>query len=157
MWIGYEKNIDRSSCLSEYYVGGRRGYGHWPLGYRGQSLWILWKSVWVLRYQWVWYAHAASIALQIRTGYCVQWYPQRWVPVQVMIPGRWVYRPVWIPARAVTLYQYVPGYWHRTNLYGTPDVRVMRTPNGWQAMPYQAQAGDGSFNAQGVWQPAREK
>jgi hypothetical protein len=88
------------------------------------------------------------------TGYCVQWYPERWVPVQVMIPGRWEYRPVWVPAREVTLYQYLPGYWHRTNLYGTPDVHVMRTPNGWYAMPYPGQIGDGYFNAQGVWQPA---
>jgi hypothetical protein len=103
-------------------------------------------------------------------GYCIRWVPQRLIPVQVMIPGRWVYRPVWIPARQTTLYQCVPGYWQKLSLNGMPDLSVWRTPNGWQmsscqpsaslyqpsASSYQSSTGDGYFDAAGVWHPAEK-
>lgn len=107
---------------------------------------------------------------QYPVGYCIRWVPQRLIPVQVMIPGRWVYRPVWIPARQTTLYKCVPGYWQKVSLNGMPDLSVWRTPNGWQmsscqppvlsyqpsASLYQPPAGNGYFDALGVWHPSEK-
>lgn len=84
--------------------------------------------------------------------YCMHWQQPQWVPVQVMIPGRWEYRLVWIPGYATTLYRWVPGYWQRTSIGGQPDVTVWPNTNGgWYATPYQSQAGSG-FNPYGLWQ-----
>ncbi len=85
------------------------------------------------------------------TSYCMQWRPQQWIPVPVMVPGRWETRPVWIPGQQITLYRSMPGYWQRTNMDGTPDVSVYRTQNGWYARPYQPQASGGYFDSQGIW------
>lgn len=90
------------------------------------------------------------------TQFCMQWRPPQWIPVQVMIPGRWEYRQVWIPGHQVTLYRPVPGYWQRTNVDGTPDVSVWWTQNGWYASPYQSQASGGYFDSQGVWHPQQK-
>jgi hypothetical protein len=85
-------------------------------------------------------------------GYCMRWVQGQWVPVQVMMPGRWEYRRVWVPGYPMTLYRSVPGYWQRTNLNGTPDLSVWSTPNGGlYGMPYSSQSG-GYFNPQGIWQ-----
>jgi len=91
---------------------------------------------------------------QYPVGYCVQWVPEQLNPVQVMIPGRWEYRPVWISGREVTLYQRVPGYWKQTNLYGVPNMSSGQPSSGCNAQPYQ-QTGSGYFNAQGVWCPSQ--
>ncbi len=90
------------------------------------------------------------------TSYCMRWLPQQWIPVQVMVPGRWETRPVWIPGQQITLYRSVPGYWQRTNMNGTPDVSVYQTPNGWYATPYQPQASGGFFDSQGVWHASQQ-
>ncbi len=90
------------------------------------------------------------------TGFCMQWRPQQWVPVQVMVPGRWETRPVWIPGQQVTLYRSMPGYWQRTNMDGTPDVSVYRTQNGWYAGPYRPQTSGGYFDSQGIWHESQK-
>ena len=97
---------------------------------------------------------------QMPNQYCMQpqrqmqWRPPQWVPVQVMVPGRWETRPVWIPGQEVTLYRPIPGYWQRTNMDGTPDVSVYRTSTGWQVAP---QTTNGYFDSQGVWHEAEKK
>ena len=90
------------------------------------------------------------------TQFCMQWRPQQWIPVQVMVPGRWETKPVWIPGQQVTLYRSMPGYWQRTNMDGTPDVSVYRTQNGWYARPYQPQASGGYFDSQGIWHESQK-
>ena len=90
------------------------------------------------------------------SSYCMQWRPPQWIPVQVMIPGRWETRPVWIPAQQITLYRPIPGYWQRTNVNGSPDVSVYWTQNGWYAAPYQPQGSGGYFDSQGVWHETRQ-
>jgi len=86
------------------------------------------------------------------TDYCMHWQQPQLMPVQVMIPGRWEYRPVWVPGYPTTLYYPVPGYWQRTGSNGQPDVMVWPNTNGgWYATPYQSQA-VGGFNPYGLWQ-----
>jgi hypothetical protein len=90
------------------------------------------------------------------TEYCVKWVQGQWVPVQVMMPGRWEYRRVWLPGYPMTLYRQVPGYWQTTNYHnGVPDVSVWKGQNEmWYGMPYQGQQSQtgGFFDASGVWQ-----
>ena len=90
------------------------------------------------------------------TAYCVRWIPGQWIPVRVIVPGRWEYRRVWIPSYPTTLYRRVPGYWQPSTYYnGSPDLSVWRTPgNNWYATPYQqGQQGQfgGYFDSYGVW------
>ena len=100
--------------------------------------------------------YGMSIYPQQPVGYCMRWIPGQWVPVQVMMPGRWEYRRVWVPGYPMTLYQPVPGYWQQTNLNGMPDLSVWSTSSGGlYGMPYQPQTG-GYFNSQGIWQSSQQ-
>jgi hypothetical protein len=89
---------------------------------------------------------------QYPTDFCMHWNPPQWVPVQVMVPGRWEYRPVWVQGYPMTLYRPVPGYW-QSSVNGQSAMPAWQTQNGWNANPYQqSQMGGGYFDANGMWQ-----
>lgn len=103
------------------------------------------------------YSYGVSPYPQQPTAYCVRWVPGQWVPVQVMMPGRWEYRRVWVQGYPMTLYRPVPGYWQRTTPDGTPDLSVWRTSSGgWYGRPYQQNHSGGYFDAQGMWYPFQQ-
>jgi hypothetical protein len=88
--------------------------------------------------------------------YCTKWIPGHWIQVRVMMPGKWVYRPVWIPSYPKTQYKWVAGFWQTTARNVRPDLQIWGSPNtGWYGRPYQQQTGGtgGYFNPQGVWIP----
>ncbi len=90
------------------------------------------------------------------TEYCTRWIPGHWAQVRVMVPGRWIYRPVWIPPQPRTQYRWVKGFWQTTGYNVRPDVYVWGTQNGgFYGVPYNMYqaSGGGYFTPQGVWIP----
>ncbi|MCP4403638.1 MAG: hypothetical protein GY801_40830 [bacterium] len=89
------------------------------------------------------------------TEYCTKWIAGHWVQVRVMVPGRWVYRPVWIRSYPVSQNKWVPGFWQTTGTNVRPDLHIWGSPNaGWYGRPYQGQTGGntgGYFGPNGVW------
>ncbi|MBD3306913.1 hypothetical protein GF339_10810 [candidate division KSB3 bacterium] len=94
------------------------------------------------------------------TEYCTKWIPDHWVAVRIMMPGRWIYRPVWIPAYPKTVYQKVKGFWQTTGYHTRPDVYVWGSHRtGWYGIPAQncQSCNQGYFDANGMWHPSQNK
>jgi hypothetical protein len=90
------------------------------------------------------------------TEWCVKWNQGQWVPVQVTMPGYWVWKPVWNPPYPVTLYQHKPGYWQITDYrHGVPHTSTCNGPNQTCGFPYPWQMNPmgGAFDPTGMWQP----